>query len=94
MNDAPTAVVKLQQTISRLAAEQARLIVREADLDREGERIKRVTDEVQRDLNASSRSPSSEAIPHRSPHCCRNAWFLRPHPKCSRSGRQLSTRGN
>ena len=49
LNDAPTAVVKLQQTISRLAAEQARLIVREADLDREGERIKRVTDEVQRD---------------------------------------------
>ena len=49
LNDAPTAVVKLQQTISRLAAEQARLIIREADLDREGERIKRVTDEVQRD---------------------------------------------
>ena len=46
LNDAPTAIVKLQQTISRLAAEQARLIIREADLDREGERIKRKTDEV------------------------------------------------
>ncbi len=47
--DAPSAIAKLQQTISRLAAEQARLVIREADLDREGERIKRVTDEVQRD---------------------------------------------
>ncbi|MCP5429414.1 MAG: mechanosensitive ion channel [Chromatiaceae bacterium] len=49
LNDAPSAIAKLQQTISRLAAEQARLVIREADLDREGERIKRVTDEVQRD---------------------------------------------
>jgi len=51
LSGAPEAIRELRQRISGLALEQAKLIGKEADIDRQIERVNGVTEELKRDLD-------------------------------------------